>query len=298
MKQREPEASPLSRWTSRLAFFCLLLVIAAYFLHRLFGMPTPVAANVVVTALLGATVAVILGLTAGVRIWRHGGDGAARIIVGLAIALLLLSGPLVVMAMARSYPMIYDVSTDTASPPPFDVLALSRTPAEHSAAYPGAAFGEQQARAYPDLKPMILNRSQAEAFDLVVEALKRQSLRIVREQEPNAETGAPGFIEAVDRTLIMGLYGDVAVRVSGTEESARVDLRSASRFGQSDLGHNAERLRLIMKEIVARMEETVPTADGERPERSKRKDKGKLKPEKEDDPKTSSRARKPKRPVQ
>ncbi len=58
-----------------------------------------------------------------------------------------------------------------------------------------------------------------------------------------------------------------------------------------------KRLRLIMKEIVARMEETVPTADGERPERSKRKDKGNLKPEKEDDPRTSSRARKPKRPA-
>ena len=99
----------------------------------------------------------------------------------------------------------------------------------------------------------------------------------------------------MDRTLILGLYGDVAVRVSGSEESARVDLRSASRFGPSDLGHNAERLRSIMKEIVARLEETVPTADGERPERTKRKDKAKS--EKEADPKTS-KVRRPKRPVQ
>lgn len=295
MKPREPEASALSRWTSRLAFFCLLLVVATFFLHRLFGMPTPVAANVLITALAGAAIAVLLGLIAGVRIWRHGGDGAARIFVGVGVAILMLTGPLVVMAMARSYPMIYDVSTDTSSPPPFDVLALSRTPAENTATYPGARFGEQQVKAYPDLKPMILNRSRSEAFDLVVEALKRQNLKIVREQEPNAENGTPGFIEAVDRSLILGLYGDVAVRVSGTEEMARVDLRSASRFGQNDLGQNAERLRLIMKEIVARMEETVPTADGERPERTKRKDKAK--PDKEDDPRPS-RARKLKRPVQ
>lgn len=296
MKPREPEASALSRWTSRLAFFSLLLVIATFFLHRLFGMPTAVAANVLATALSGAGVAVILGIAAGVHIWRHGGDGTARIVVGLLVAGFLLSGPLVLMAMARSYPMIYDVSTDTASPPPFDVLALSRTSAENSAQYPGADFGEQQARAYPDLKPMILNRSQSEAFELVVDAMKRQGLHVVREQEPNVETGAPGYIEAIDRSLVVGLYGDVAARVSGGVDSARVDLRSASRYGQTDLGQNAVRLRVIMKEIVARLEETVPTADGERPDLAKRA-KGKAKPEKGENPKTS-KVRKPKRPEQ
>src|SRR5262249_24990020 len=159
-----------------------------------FGMPTAVAANVLATAWSGAGVAVILGVLAGVHIWRHGGDGTARIVVGLGIACFLLSGPLVLVAMARSYPLIYDLSTDTTSPPPFDVLALSRTSAENSAQYPGASFGEQQARAYPDLKPMILSRSQSEAFELVVDAMKRQGLHVVREQEPNVETGAPGYI--------------------------------------------------------------------------------------------------------
>lgn len=274
--------------------FSLLMVVAAFFLHRLFGMPTPVAANVIVAALVGAAIAVALGLIAGVNIWRNGGDGTARIVVGLAVAMILLSGPLVVMAMAQHYPALYDVSTDAQSPPPFDVLSLSRTRAENPGTYQ-PAFAEQQARAYPDLRPMTLNRSQTEAFDLVVDALKRQSLTIVREQEPNPETGAAGFIEAVDRSLILGLYGDIAVRVSGNTETARIDLRSASRYGRLDLGQNAERLRSLMKEIVARMEETVPTADGERPERSKRKDKAKQ--GKEDDPKTS-RARKPRRPAQ
>lgn len=297
MRRRgEPQASAMSRWTSRLALFCLLLVIATFFLHRLFGMPTPVAANVAMTALAGAAAVIAFGLLAALRIWHHGGDGAARVVVGVAIAMFLLSGPLVLMAMARSYPALYDVSTDTTSPPPFDVLSLSRTRAENPAAYGGPAFAEAQARAYPDIKPMQLNRSQSEAFELVVDALKRQSLTIVRQQEPNPETGAPGFIEAVDRTLIMGLYGDVAARVAGGENSARVDLRSATRYGSNDLGHNAERLRTIMKEVVARMEETVPTADGERPERNKRKGKAAT-AEKEDDPKTS-RVRKPRRPAQ
>jgi len=294
MKAREPQASALSRWTSRLAMFCLLLVAAAFFLHRLFGMPTPVAANVLMTALAGAAVALILGVAGSIRIWRHGGGGTARIVAGLFIAAFILSGPLVLMAMARGYPAIYDVTTDTTSPPPFDVLGMARTPLENKASYPGAVFGAQQLRAYPDLKPMVLNRSQSEAFELVVDALKRQGLGIVRQQEPNAENGTPGFIEAVDRTLILGLYGDVAVRVSGTAEEARVDLRSASRYGSADLGSNAERLRTIMKEIVARMEETIPTADGERPERTK----SKAKAEKAENPKTSRPRRQQRRPAQ
>jgi uncharacterized protein (DUF1499 family) len=292
MRAREPEASAFSRWTSRLAMFSLLLLLAAYFLHRLFGMPTPVAANVVKTALACAAVALILGLIAGIRIWHGGGGGAARIVAGLFIATLMLSGPLVLMALARGYPAIYDVTTDTASPPPFDVLGMARSPLENKAAYPGAEFGVQQQRAYPDLKPMFLNRSQSEAFELVVDALKRQGLGIVRQQEPNSENGTPGFIEAVDRTLVLGLYGDVAIRVSGSAEEARVDLRSASRYGSADFGDNAERLRTIMKEIVARMEETIPTADGERPERVKEK----AKAEKAGSPKTSRR--RPRRPAQ
>ena len=39
---------PSARWTTRLAFFSAALLASALFLHRLFGMPTPVAVNVVV----------------------------------------------------------------------------------------------------------------------------------------------------------------------------------------------------------------------------------------------------------
>ena len=57
---------------------------------------------------------------------------------------------------------------------------------------------------------------------------------------------------------------DIAIRVTGTDERSRIDIRSASRFGISDFGHNAGRVRLLLKEIVARLEETVPSADSAR----------------------------------
>ena len=49
------------------------------------------------------------------------------------------------------------------------------------------------------------------------------------------------------------------------EARARIDVRSASRFGSNDFGGNAERIRGLMKEIVTRLEATVPVAESEKP---------------------------------
>jgi hypothetical protein len=57
--------------------------------------------------------------------------------------------------------------------------------------------------------------------------------------------------------------------VAGTEQHARVDVRSASRYGGHDLGRNADRVRVILKEIVTVMESTVPAARGEGAEEAK-----------------------------
>jgi predicted metal-dependent hydrolase len=66
-------------------------------------------------------------------------------------------------------------------------------------------------------------------------------------------------MEVVDRTMILGFYDDVAIRVTGDANDARIDVRSASRYGTHDLGRNAERTRRILKEIITRLESVVPT---------------------------------------
>jgi uncharacterized protein (DUF1499 family) len=205
-----------------------------------------------------------MGLIAAIGIWRSGAMGTARVIFGILLSLAMLSGPLILIVLAWDYPPINDLSTDTRAPPAFTILAKARAePGANPAAYPGDRFAKEQARAYPDIKPMQLNRSSAEAFELVVEAVKKLKMDIVREDGPTAE-GGEGMIEAVDRTLVGGFYDDVAIRVTGSEHDSRVDIRSASRFGASDFGQNAERIRTLMREIVTRLEATVPVADGAR----------------------------------
>ncbi|MES1180045.1 MAG: DUF1499 domain-containing protein, partial [Hyphomicrobium sp.] len=120
-----------------------------------------------------------------------------------------------------------------------------------------ASFATAQAAAYPDIKTIEINRSVDETYELVVDTIQRLKFDIVFQQPPEPQSNQAGVIEFVDRTMVLGLYDDVAVRVSGNDEASRVDVRSASRYGSHDLGRNAQRIRTILKEIVVRLE-SVP----------------------------------------
>lgn len=292
MTFEEPELpSAASRWTSRLAVFAVFLAASTALLHRALSLATPVALNLVGVAFTLAAASLLLALFASIGIWRRGEPGTARVVGGSILSLMLLASPLLALPAVMAHPTLNDLTTDAAAPPEFQALASSRGAGANPAAYPGAEFASLQAAAYPDLKPMVLNRSSDEAFELTVDALKRLRMEIVREVPPAEDGGEPGAIEAVDRTLIAGFYDDVAIRVSGDKAAARIDIRSASRYGRHDLGRNADRMRTIMREIVARLEATVPTAEEAKSLSTKRPGKQPLKrdkagAQKSDDPRS------------
>ena len=259
--EREPAAS---RWATRAALFAFGLIVAAAFLHRLFATPTPVAFNLIVVAMATAVLSIVCALVAAAIIWQTGRPGTARVLFAVCLSLALLSAPLLYIVWVRDYPLLNDVTTDFDNPPAFTAVARLRGPGDNSTVYDRARLADEQASAYPDIKPMRIERSSEEAYALVVDAVKRLKMEIVRDEAPDPEAGTPGEIEAVDRTLIMGFYEDIAVRVSGDRESARVDIRSASRFGSADMGSNAEGVRELMKEIQARVDATMPTAQDAR----------------------------------
>ncbi|MCC7251747.1 DUF1499 domain-containing protein [Hyphomicrobium sp.] len=280
--EREPSAS---RWATRAALFAFGLIAAAAFLHRLFGLPTPVAFNLFALALAVAALSILFALFAALVIWQTGRPGTARVLVAICVSLALLAAPLLYLMWVRDHPLLSDITTDFENPPAFAAVARLRGPGDNSIAYNRRRSADEQASAYPDIKPVRIARSSEEAYALVVDAVKRLKLEIAREEPPDPGAGTPGEIEAVDRTLIMGFYEDVAIRVSGDGETARVDIRSASRFGRADMGRNAERIRALVKEIQGRVDATMPTAQDAR-EQAKR-----AKPEKGADPRSDRRRR-------
>lgn len=242
-----------ARWTSRLAVFAAMLLIAALFMHRFLSLPTPVAYNLGLVALAAAATACLLALYAGLDIWFTGRNGAARAIFGGVVGAALLSLPLAAWVVARDIPHLHDISTDTKSPPAFTELARQRAANANSPKYPTDGSAEVQRAAHPDLKTQTIERPADDVFELAVDALKRLKMTVVRVTPPDLQRGTPGLVEATDQTLVFGFTDDVVMRVAGTEAKSNLDVRSAARFGSHDFGRNAERVRAILREFDGRL---------------------------------------------
>jgi len=248
-----------SVWTIRLALFSLALLLLTIIFHRIFGMSTLVALNLFTLAFVGCGLVCLVGLFALVRIWQRGWRGASNAVTGMVLALLMLAWPVGAILSVPDLPAINDVTTDVANPPVFRFMAEKRPRGANPIDYP-REFAELQSPAYKDLRAIAINRPPQEAMDLTRQALQRMRI-VIGGETPVGELG-PGWgqIEGVDRTLVLGFYDDVVVRVQEVRGGSKIDIRSASRFGRHDFGANAARIRAIQTEIIARVEATVPAS--------------------------------------
>jgi uncharacterized protein (DUF1499 family) len=259
-----PIYSPFARWSRRIAVFSVQLVVVAVVLHRFMALSTPVALNLFVTALVGAAIAVLLALGAYIAIWRDARRGVASASLGLVLGLGLFAWPVALVPLYRSMPKLADVTTDMTVPPSFVALAAARSASWNGPDYAGPAAARIQQDSYPDIRPVIVPRPVTETWEVLDQTVKRLGWKVSSEQPP-AGRGQPGYIEAVDRTLVLGFHDDIVIRIDGDARETRVDVRSASRYGEHDFGRNAARIRRLFKELAARLEETV--AGAERPRR-------------------------------
>ncbi len=168
----------------------------------------------------------------------------------LAVPLLALLLGLVTFAVpwsfsrtARSVPPIHDIATDTADPPLFVALLPARDSAPNGSRYAGDSIAALQAAAYPDVKPITVSDAPPEAFRNALSAATAMGWDIV------AADSASGRIEATATTTWFGFKDDVVVRIRANESGSRIDVRSMSRVGRSDVGANAARIRAFMKKL-------------------------------------------------
>jgi uncharacterized protein (DUF1499 family) len=199
--------------------------------------------KVVALGLVGAALALagaILSLATGG--WAVG-PGTTAMLVGIvvisAVAVLL---PLRAKSIAEKAP-IRDITTDIADPPALRALLPARRADGADGAYPGAATAAIQRTCYPDLAPLRLGMPPADAFARALAAAKAMGWTIA------AEESAQGRIEAYDKTMWFGFIDDVVIRLTPEGGGTRVDLRSVSRVGISDLGKNAQRIRAYMETL-------------------------------------------------
>ena len=175
----------------------------------------------------------------GVRAGRGWSLGAA-IIIGLGVAYF----PLHWQRIARSVPPINDITTDTANPPVYVAVLPLRAGAPVSADYPGAETAAKQQSAYPDIRPVELSVAPDVAYARALDTARSFGWAI------DATDAASGRIEATATTPWFGFQDDIVIRVSPTATGSRVDIRSHSRVGRSDLGTNAARIRAFIAKLT------------------------------------------------
>lgn len=267
----EQPTSRLAIWARRIALFSLTATVVGIIIVRSGTLDIVPALATLVGALLLAVVAILLAFGAGVVIWTEGVSGMREAVTAFFIGLALVAYPLYLGAKAYRLPAIYDVTTDPIDPPKFEAIARLRPRDANPITYAGLYAAQQQHAAYSDIEPEVTDSSPQEAYDAVLKVITKRKWHIVDSRPPGAREG---HVEAIARTPILGFREDVVVRIRSAPDGARIDFRSASRYGRHDLGGNAARVRALLEDV-----DDALTSAPEKPEKPEKAEKPE-KPEK------------------
>lgn len=206
--------------------------------------------------LLGTAAFAFLGLL--IAIFTPPRRGVRTALVALLIPALALGYAFYVRQQAASVPPIHDISTDLLDPPGFSqavVQARASVPESNSLDLPSKrtsderAFIDLQREAYPDITPVSTGLDSQRAFTVVLALAREQDWTLGR-----TDAGA-GVIEATARSFWYGFTDDIVLRVRADGTGARIDMRSVSRVGRSDLGANAARMRPFLGALRTRLQQ-------------------------------------------
>ena len=165
-------------------------------------------------------------------------------LVALCFALAAFVPPVILLEQAKAAPPIHDVTTDPFDPPVFNALLPIRKQSPNGADYGGIEVAKQQQRGYPDIKSLVVKTPPAETVQRALDAARKGGWEVVSIDAPS------GRIEATDTTTWFGFKDDIVVRVRPDAAGSRVDVRSVSRVGASDVGANAKRIRAFLKAMT------------------------------------------------
>ena len=169
-------------------------------------------------------------------------------LVAFILALVIAGGtayvPINMQMTAKKVPFIHDITTDTGNVPAFVALAAARAAAPNGADYNTAENAEAQKAGYPDIQPLISELPPAELFKRAEATARAMGWEIA------AAEATEGRIEATDTTAWFGFKDDIVIRIVAEGTGSRLDIRSMSRVGKSDLGKNADRIRKFLAALM------------------------------------------------
>jgi uncharacterized protein (DUF1499 family) len=241
--------SGLATWARRLAVFSAVAAVVSIIIVRFGFLEVRPALATFFGALGCAVLSILVGLAAFVAIWQNGSRGMSRVLLAMLIDVAILAYPAYLAWQYRKLPAIHDITTDPIDPPRFEALARLRAgEGANPAVYAGLYSAEQQRATWPDIEPVDLDVPVQRAYEITLGLVTKRKWLVIDERAPQPPRRI-GRIEAVARTPIMGFREDVSIRITPDGEGSRVDIRSSSRYFESDLGSNALRVAKLIEDI-------------------------------------------------
>jgi len=285
----ETTANPSAGWRMKVAAFALAVSIFTALWFVVAALGTKFGLWPWQVGLSQMTLTIGLPLAFGATVLGFLAQGIALLkfprkhafIVALAAFLIGLAcfGRLYVgfIAQALSLPPIHDVQTDWTEPVTFTDAILSARAADDASnaieiapiipmgantrwqGMGGRLVAEVQEEAeskeagkgtvYPKLEPLYFATSPTEVAALAETLIAKKGWDLVTPAPSGGDTGTEILLEATVTTGWFGFKDDVAVRIRPVEGATRVDMRSISRVGLSDLGLNSRRVSGFMYEL-------------------------------------------------
>lgn len=241
--------SRLARWIANFvlggALIAVVVVVIAATLAR-FDMIDKISGFIPFAMSLNpARALTVIGVLALVwTLWKKQGSTVKLAAGTLLAGALTLAVYTMLVIPAGKVPPIHDISTDLDDMPQFTALDVDNPVST-------GPFDVEQWRAfheeaYSDIAPILIDKAPAEVL------ADAQALAEARGWDIADYDAEAGRLEATATAGYVRFYDDVIVEVTPVADgSTRVDMRSVSRVGVSDVGYNAARIRDFLADLQA-----------------------------------------------
>ncbi|VEJ45090.1 DUF1499 domain-containing protein [Bartonella vinsonii] len=183
---------------------------------------------------------VIVSLSLAVKalysLWVFGALGGMKALKGIIYSLITATPLMLFFGLWFTSPALYDISTDTQSPPAFfrtirpsDALPLKSVLTEQTAV---------QMSSWPEMSGRRYDGSPDRIRNSVLNVLAAHDWPIVAQREFKGKEDEI-YIETMAKTFYLGFISDIVIRLTDEGGTTFVDMRSASRYLPRDLGTNA-----------------------------------------------------------
>lgn len=207
------------------------------------------ALGLLLAAVLGVVSLIAFALSFGII----SSEARMHSLVSFGLGFIPLIMVLVIVGAGLKVPKIHDISTDLDDNLEFENAMLLRLPSENSLSLPSERAKELHRSHYKNMQSLMVSEAPSEAYAKALRIASELGW-IVRFQNDESTT-----FEATESTTLFGFVDDIVVRVEAAEDSAepgrkegsKIDMRSVSRVGQSDLGANAKRIGLFQEAFKA-----------------------------------------------